>query len=158
MAKKGINQANIMGTLGQDPEIKYMPNGDAVCNLSVATSETWQDKQTGEQREDTEWHKVVLFRRLAEVASEYLEKGCKVFVSGKIKTRSWEKDGIKHYMTQIIGDDMQIVTFKDKKGPQGTYDPSPAYNTGGNVSQAPSQNKVYDTKQGGDVFDDDIPF
>jgi single-strand DNA-binding protein len=154
MAKKGINQANIMGTLGQDPEIKYMPNGDAVCNMSVATSETWKDKQTGEDREDTEWHKVVLFRRLAEIAGEYLAKGCKVFVSGKIKTRSWEKDGVKHYMTQVIGDDMQIVTFKEGNTTMGTTQNQaggyqPGAGTKANVPQPQSQ---------GNVFDDDIPF
>ena len=90
MAKKGINRVTIMGNLGQDPKISYMPGGDAVCNLSVATSETWKDKQTNETREETEWHNVVLFRRQAEIAGEYLAKGCKVAIAGKLRTRSWD--------------------------------------------------------------------
>ena len=147
MAKKGINRVMVMGNLGQDPKVSYMPGGDAVCNLSVATSETWKDKQTNETREETEWHNVVLFRRDAEIAGEYLAKGCKVAIDGKLRTRSWEKDGVKHYMTQVYCNDLHIITFKDG----ATVPP-----TRQQANQARPQGQPQ--ARSGDVFDDDIPF
>lgn len=103
MTVRGINKVIIVGNLGQDPEVRYMPNGSAVANLSLATSESWRDKQTGEMRENTEWHRVVLFGKLAEVASEYLRKGAQVYVEGQLRTRNWQDDsGVTRYVTEIV--------------------------------------------------------
>ncbi|MDF1114778.1 single-stranded DNA-binding protein, partial [Escherichia coli] len=101
MAVRGINKVILVGRLGKDPEVRYIPNGGAVANLQVATSETWRDKQTGEMREQTEWHRVVLFGKLAEVAGEYLRKGAQVYIEGQLRTRSWEDNGITRYVTEI---------------------------------------------------------
>jgi len=99
---RGINKVILVGNLGNDPDTRYLPNGDAVTNISIATSESWKDKQTGQNVDRTEWHRVVFFRRLAEIAGEYLKKGSKVYVEGKLQTRQWEKDGQKHYTTEIV--------------------------------------------------------
>ena len=102
MASRGVNKVILIGNLGADPEVRYMPNGGAVTNVNVATSETWKDKNTGQQQERTEWHRVVFYQRLAEIAGEYLKKGSKVYIEGSLRTRQWEKDGVKHYTTEII--------------------------------------------------------
>lgn len=102
MAVRGINKVILVGRLGKDPEVRYIPNGGAVANLQVATSETWRDKQTGEMKEQTEWHRVVLFGKLAEVAGEYLRKGAQVYIEGQLRTRSWEDNGITRYVTEIL--------------------------------------------------------
>lgn len=103
MAARGINKVIIVGHLGQDPDIRYMPNGGAVANLTLATSETWRDKQSGEQRESTEWHRVVMFGKLAEVAGEYLRKGAQVYIEGQFRTRSWQDEaGATRYVTEIL--------------------------------------------------------
>ncbi|HGX5408844.1 TPA: single-stranded DNA-binding protein [Escherichia coli] len=102
MAVRGINKVILVGRLGKDPELRYIPNGGAVANLQVATSESWRDKQTGEMREQTEWHRVVLFGKLAEVAGEYLRKGAQVYIEGQLRTRSWEDNGITRYVTEIL--------------------------------------------------------
>ncbi|WHI11750.1 single-stranded DNA-binding protein [Escherichia coli] len=102
MAVRGINKVILVGRLGKDPEVRYIPNGGAVANLQVATSESWRDKQTGEIREQTEWHRVVLFGKLAEVAGEYLRKGAQVYIEGQLRTRSWEDNGITRYVTEIL--------------------------------------------------------
>ncbi|EAQ1177520.1 single-stranded DNA-binding protein [Salmonella enterica] len=103
MTVRGVNKVIIVGNLGQDPEIRYIPNGSAVANLSLATSESWRDKQTGEMRENTEWHRVVLFGKLAEVAGEYLRKGSQVFIEGQLRTRNWQDDsGVTRYVTEIV--------------------------------------------------------
>ncbi|UAN48860.1 single-stranded DNA-binding protein (plasmid) [Serratia sp. JSRIV001] len=103
MAERGVNKVILVGNLGQAPEIRYMPNGGAVANLSLATSETWRDKATGEQKEKTEWHRVVLFGKLAEVAGEYLSKGSKVYIEGQLQTRKWQNEqGIDQYTTEIV--------------------------------------------------------
>ncbi len=99
---RGINKVILVGRLGNDPEVRYIPNGGAVANLQVATSESWRDKQTGEMREQTEWHRVVLFGKLAEVAGEYLRKGAQVYIEGQLRTRSWEDNGITRYVTEIL--------------------------------------------------------
>jgi single-strand DNA-binding protein len=150
---RGINKAIIVGTLGQDPEIKHVNNGDAVARLSIATSESWTDKHTGEKQERTEWHRVILWRRLAEVAEKYLLKGSKVYVEGKLQTRKWQgQDGQDRYTTEIVGESLQLlgdprVSSGQQSVPQG--------NQGGQRQQAPAQssNQSY---QGG--FDDDVPF
>ena len=136
---RGVNKAIIVGNLGQDPDTRYMPSGSAVTNISIATSEKWKDKQTGEPRERTEWHKVSMFGRLAEIAAEYLRKGSQVYIEGKLRTRKWDKDGQTHYTTEIIADQMQMLG-----GKQNQQQPSTAPATSG--------------QPGPDDFDDDIPF
>jgi single-strand DNA-binding protein len=113
----GVNRVIIVGRLGADPDVKYLPNGTAVCKLSVATSESWKNKETGEKEEKTEWHRVVMWRRLAEIAGEYLHKGSQCYVEGKLVTRSWEdKDGIKRYSTEIQASSMQLLDGKRDSG------------------------------------------
>lgn len=151
MASRGINKVIIVGNLGQDPETRHMPSGGAVTNVSIATSETWKDKQTGEQKENTEWHRVVFFNRLAEIAGEYLKKGSKVYVEGRLQTRKWQgQDGQDRYTTEIVANEMQML---DSRGGGGGGD----YGGGGQQSApqsegAPAQPKNFDD------FDDDIPF
>ena len=113
MARSGINKVILVGNLGQDPEVKYTAGGAAVTTLSLATSESWKDKDTGSDQERTEWHRVVLWRRLAEIAGEYLKKGSKVYIEGQLQTRKWEQDGQTRYTTEVIGRDMQ---FLDSRG------------------------------------------
>ena len=109
---RGINKVTLIGNCGADPETRYMPSGGAVTNLTIATSETWKDKQTGQPQERTEWHRVVFFNRLAEIAGEYLKKGSKVYIEGSLRTREWEKDGVKRYTTEIVGGEMQMLDSK----------------------------------------------
>ena len=107
---RGVNKVIIVGNLGGDPETRYMPSGSAVTNFTVATNESWKDKQTGEQKERTEWHKVSMFNRLAEIAAEYLRKGSQVYIEGKLRTRKWQgQDGQDRYTTEIIADEMQML-------------------------------------------------
>lgn len=106
---KGINKVIIVGNAARDPETRYMPSGAAVTNVTVATSESWKDKHTGERKEQVEWHRVVFFNKLAEIAGQYLQKGSKVYIEGKLVTRSWEKDGQKHYTTEIVANEMQML-------------------------------------------------
>ena len=117
MARSGINKVIIVGILGQDPEIKYTAGGAAVTTLSIATSDSWKDKDSGMDQERTEWHRVVLWRRLAEVAGEYLKKGSKVYIEGQLQTRKWEQEGQTRYTTEIIARDMQ---FLDSTGSSNT--------------------------------------
>ncbi len=117
---RGINKVILVGNLGKDPEAKFMPNGNAVTNITVATSESWKDKQTGQQQERTEWHRVVFFNRLAEIASEYLKKGSKVYVEGSLRTRKWQgQDGQDRYTTEIVASEMQML---DSRGGSSEYD------------------------------------
>ena len=119
--RKGINKVTIIGNLGQDPEVKHMPSGGAITNISVATSESWKDKVSGENQERTEWHRIVFFNRLAEIAGEYLKKGSKVFVEGSLRTRKWEdKSGNDRYTTEIIGSEMQMLGSKADSGQDST--------------------------------------
>jgi single-strand DNA-binding protein len=139
----GINKVIIIGNLGQDPETRYMPNGDAVCNISVATSESWKDKQTGEAKEKTEWHRIVMFRGLGETAGQYLKKGSKVYLEGKLQTRKYDKDGQTHYSTEIIADKLEFLSPKSESAPaqQSQRDgivqqpaPAPGGNGGGKTA------------------------
>lgn len=111
----GVNEVRLIGRLGKDPELKYTPNGVAVVNFSMATSEEWTDKNTGEKREKTEWHRIVAWRRLAEICGEFLVKGSLVWIGGKLETRSWEQDGVKRYTTEIIADKMQMLGDKPQR-------------------------------------------
>jgi single-strand DNA-binding protein len=144
---RGINKVILVGNLGQDPETRYMPSGDAVTNLSVATSESWKDKQSGEQRERTEWHKVAMFGRLAEIAAEYLRKGSQVYIEGKLRTRKWQaNDGTDRWTTEVIADEMQML------GARGPIAPA-------NREKQASGSDV-NPPQGGDPgpSDENIPF
>jgi single-strand DNA-binding protein len=145
---RGINKVILVGNLGADPETRYMPSGSAVTNLSVATSESWKDKQTGEQKDRTEWHKVAMFNRLAEIAAEYLRKGSQVYIEGKIRTRKWQdRDGNDRWTTEIIADEMQMLGGRGGGG--GSAPMSSGQDSG--PPSAPPQ-------AGPDDFDDDIPF
>jgi len=115
---QGINKVILVGNVGQDPETKAMPNGSMVTNISIATSESWTDKNTGQKQERTEWHKIVFFNRLAEIVSQYTRKGSKLYVEGSLRTRQWEQDGIKKYMTEIIGSEMQMLDSKNSSEQQ----------------------------------------
>ncbi|MFP5307486.1 MAG: single-stranded DNA-binding protein [Gammaproteobacteria bacterium] len=106
---RGVNKVILIGNLGKDPEVRYFPNGDAVCNVTLATTDGWTDKQSGEKKEHTEWHNVVFRRKLAEIAGQYLKKGSKVYVEGSLRMRKWEKDGVDRYTTEIIVNDMQML-------------------------------------------------
>jgi single-strand DNA-binding protein len=143
---RGVNKVILIGNLGRDPETKYMPSGDAVTNVSVATTEQWKDKQTGEKVEKTEWHRLVFFKRLAEVAGEYLRKGSMIYVEGKLQTRQWEKDGQTHYTTEIRVDQMQML------GGRG--------GTGASVPAMPQERNSSrpEPVAAEPEFDDDIPF
>ena len=157
MAQRGVNKVILVGNLGQDPDVRYMPNGNAVANISVATSETWKDKNTGEQQERTEWHRVVLFRRLGEIAGEYLKKGSKVYIEGRLQTRKWQdQNGQDRYTTEIVGDNMQML---DSRG-GGT---APMGGGGGGGMGASSQSSSNDNGFSQQTpppmdFEDDIPF
>lgn len=165
---RGINKVTILGTCGQDPEVRYLPNGTAVTNLSLATSEQWTDKQTGQKVEKTEWHRVVLFGKVAEVAGEYLQKGSRVYIEGKLQTRDWEKDGIKRYTTEIIVDMQGTLQLLDSKpadqGARESQQPGAAHKgdkasgdgkakTAANKPSPPASQASPD-----DDFDPEIPF
>lgn len=153
---RGINKVILIGNLGQDPEVKYMPNGGAVTNVTVATSESWKDKNTGEQKENTEWHRVVFFRRLAEIAGEYLKKGSKVYIEGKLQTRKWQdQSGNDRYTTEIVANEMQML---DSRGGGGGAGGGGYSQSSGAPSSAPQQPAAAPAGGGMGDFDDDIPF
>ena len=147
----GVNKVIIVGNLGQDPEIRYMADGTAVANFSVATSETWKDKQTGEKKEKTEWHRIVVWRQLAEICAKYLSKGKQVYLEGKLQTRSWEKDGITRYTTEIVANEVQFLGSRDEGGGRGR--PAGGGGGGNQVSD-----RGYPEPPMPDTRDDDIPF
>lgn len=150
---RGINKVILIGNLGADPEVRYMPNGGAVANLRLATSESWKDKQTGEQQERTEWHRVVLYGRLGEIAGEYLKKGSKVYIEGRLQTRKWQgQDGQERYTTEIVANDMQML---DGRGAA-----SPAYEHEDDISSPKPVGRKENMQPSSSIpdFDDDIPF
>jgi single-strand DNA-binding protein len=155
---RGVNKVIIIGNLGADPEVRYMPSGSAVTNIRVATSEGWKDKQSGETQERTEWHRIVFFNRLAEIASEYLRKGSKVYIEGSLRTNKWQDQaGNERYTTEIIANSMQML---DSKGGAagGSYDQSSA-GSSSSASSKYSQESVPTSEPAMAVeFDDDIPF
>jgi single-strand DNA-binding protein len=157
---RGINKVILIGNLGADPEVRYMPSGGAVATLRLATSETWRDRQTGEQNERTEWHRVVLFGRLGEVAGEYLRKGSKVYIEGRLQTRKWQgQDGQDRYTTEIVANDMQMLDSRGAAGGTAGFSGDSDAFAGAKPSEkvAPSPQP----SAGGpppDEFDDDIPF
>ncbi|AQW58418.1 single-stranded DNA-binding protein [Vibrio owensii] len=181
MASRGINKVILVGNLGNDPEIRYMPNGGAVANITIATSESWRDKGTGEQREKTEWHRVVLFGKLAEVAGEYLRKGSQVYVEGQLQTRKWQdQSGQDRYSTEVVVQGfngvMQMLGGRAQGGaPMGGGQPQQQQQGGWGQPQQPAQQQQYNAPQQQQQqqapqqpqqqyneppmdFDDDIPF
>ena len=166
---RGINKVILIGNLGGDPEVRYMPSGNAVTNVTVATSESWKDKQTGQQQERTEWHRVVFFNRLAEIAGEYLRKGSKVYVEGSLRTRKWQgQDGQDRYTTEIVASEMQMLDSRggdnyaqsgagmghgQRNEPPQTTQTRPVQPPSPSSQPAPSQPSA-----DMDPFDDDIPF
>jgi len=145
---RGINKVILIGNIGKDPEVRYSPNGAAIANISVATSEEWKDKNTGEKVSKTEWHRIVMFKRLAEIAGEYLKKGSKVYIEGKLQTRKWQdKDGNDKYTTEIVANELQML---DSRG--GTQDTHNQAKSDGYQRQA--QHPADDVP----TFDDSIPF
>lgn len=171
---RGINKVILIGNVGQDPEVKYMPSGGAVTNISVATSESWKDKNTGQMQERTEWHRVVMFNRLGEIAGEFLRKGSKVYIEGSLRTRKWQgQDGTDRFTTEIVADQMQMLDGRGEaantgggyNAPQENYNQASPQN---NYNQQNSNNNQRPQNQGGysnqtpppsmDSFDDDIPF
>lgn len=165
---RGVNKVILIGNLGQDPEVKYMPNGNAVTNVSIATSDSWKDKQTGQTQERTEWHRVVFFGRLAEIAGEYLRKGSKVYIEGALRTRKWQgQDGSDRYTTEIVVDmngQMQMLDGRGESSAGGYQQPSAPQPSGANrppqqpQRQQPPAATPQSAPSGFDNFDDDIPF
>ena len=145
---RGVNKVILVATVGKDPEVKYMPSGGAVVNLTAATNESWKDKQTGEKKERTEWHRLTFYNRLAEIVGEYVRKGSQIYIEGRLRTRDYEKEGQKHYVTEIMVDEMQMLGGRSGTG-------------GGDRSmrdEAPSRAPSTPESTGGDFQDDDIPF
>lgn len=173
-----INKVILIGNLGRDPEVRYAPSGSAICNVTIATSRNWKDKNSGDKVEETEWHRVVFYDRLAEIAGEYLKKGRPVYVEGRLKTRKWQdKDGKDNYTTEIVAEQMQLLGGRegggggDRGGDEGGYSRAPAggeYGGGGGGARpaaaprpAPAPRQAPAPKSGGggfDDMDDDIPF
>ncbi len=149
---RGVNKVILIGNLGQDPETRAMPSGKSVTNIRIATSRGWRDPQSGENKEETEWHSVALFDRLAEVAAEYLRKGSQVYIEGRLRTRKWQgKDGQDRYTTEIVAENMQMLGGRGGAGGSG----------GGTSERAPRASAPREEPSGGssrDEFDDDIPF
>ena len=163
-----LNKVILIGNLGKDPETRYAPSGDAICNITVATSETWKDKNTGEKKEQTEWHRVVFFGRLAEIAAQYLRKGSQIYVEGRLQTRKWQdKEGQDRYTTEIRGDEMKMLGSRQGAGggdasarqyDAGGYDsPPPPSRPAAAPQSAPAKAPAKGGGGFGD-FDDDIPF
>ena len=163
MASRGINKVILVGNLGADPETRFLPSGGSVTNIRIATSESWKDKQTGQQQERTEWHRVVFFNRLAEIAGEYLRKGSKVYIEGALRTRKWQgNDGQDRYTTEIVANEMQMLDSRGQGGgdsfDQSAYpEASGSYGGGGGQSAAPRSQPQAQPVETGDI-DDDIPF
>ncbi|ADU67633.1 single-stranded DNA-binding protein SSB1 [Pantoea sp. At-9b] len=182
MASRGVNKVILVGNLGQDPEVRYMPNGGAVANITLATSESWRDKQTGENKEITEWHRVVLFGKLAEVAGEYLRKGSQVYIEGQLRTRKWQdQGGQERYTTEIVvnvGGTMQMLGGRQQGAstggapmggqgggnnngwgqPQQPQQPQGGNQFSGGAQQRPQQQSAPANNEPPMDFDDDIPF
>jgi len=154
---RGVNKVILVGNLGKDPETRYMPSGSAVTNLTLATSESWKDKQTGENQERTEWHKVAMFGKLAEIAAEYLRKGSQVYIEGKLRTRKWQdKEGKDRWTTEIVADEMQMLGGKGGGASAGAGAAAGAAAGGG--SSGGGRAAVNDSGGPPGDFDDDIPF
>ena len=151
MAKGTLNKVMLIGNLGKDPEMRYMPNGQAVATITIATSETWKDKATGAAQEKTEWHRIVMFRRLAEIAGEYLKKGAKIYIEGRLQTRKWQdKQGQDRYITEIVTNEMQMLDSRGGAASSSANYSAPEMMDSGAADMAPVT--------ANEGFDDDIPF
>ena len=164
---RGVNKVILVGTLGNDPEVKYMPNGGAVTNLRIATNEAWTDKNTGQKQERTEWHRIVAFRRLAEIMGEYLRKGSQVYIEGKLQTRKWQdQQGNDRYTTEIVANEMQMLggrtggtgDFSGSNNNQNQQQSSPPAQAPASPQQSSAPQQAPAPAQNFDDFDDDIPF
>lgn len=165
-----VNKVILIGNLGRDPETRYAPSGDAICNITLATTDTWKDKSSGERKEQTEWHRVVFFGRLAEIAGQYLKKGSQVYVEGSLRTRKWtDNNGQERYTTEIRADEMKMLGSREGRGsgdgggaPRDDYDqresPQPQQFAPRQRQQAPSQPQPSPAASNFGDFDDDIPF
>jgi single-strand DNA-binding protein len=165
-----VNKVIIVGNLGRDPEVRYMPSGSAICNIAVATSRQWKDKTSGDRQEETEWHRIVFFDRMAEIAGEYLKKGRPVYVEGRLKTRKWtDKDGVERYSTEVIATDMQLLGAREGMGGGDSGDDGGGYGARGGSGggegrpaaarqNAPASKPAAKSSTGFDDMDDDIPF
>ncbi|CAL1240398.1 single-stranded DNA-binding protein [Candidatus Methylocalor cossyra] len=157
MASRGVNKVILIGNLGQDPEVRYLPSGSAVTNIRLATSETWKDQQTGQQQERTEWHSVVFFGKLAEIAGQYLKKGGKVYVEGSLRTRKWQdKNGQDRYTTEIVANEMQMLDRAAGPAPATGASFGGSERPSSPPAGAPPYEEPARDHEGG--FDDDIPF
>jgi len=162
---RSVNKVTLIGTLGRDPEVRYMPNGNPVANVNLATDESYTDKQTGQKVEATEWHRITVYGKLAEICQQYLKKGSKVYFEGKLRTREWEKDGVKRYTTEIIASDMTMCGSPNPSGQQsalqnqqGYQSPQGATPPPGYQPPAAPQNQAAAPQNNFDDYDDDIPF
>ncbi len=162
-----VNKVILIGNLGKDPEVRYTPNGNAICNLTLATSRNWKSKETGDKVEETEWHRVVMYDRLAEIAGEYLKKGRPIYVEGRIKTRKWQdKEGVDRYTTEIIAEEMKMLGSREGAGGGAASDestpsgfgerPAPAARPA--AAASPATKPAPKSASGFDNMDDDIPF
>jgi single-strand DNA-binding protein len=162
-----VNKVILIGNLGRDPEVRYAPSGSAICNVTLATSRQWKDKTSGERQEETEWHRVVFYDRLAEIAGEYLKKGRPVYVEGRLKTRKWtDKDGVEKYTTEIVADQMQLLGSREGMGGGDEAGGGSGYARAGGGGEsrpaarpsAPAAKPAAKSSTGFDDMDDDIPF
>lgn len=162
-----VNKVIIIGNLGRDPEVRYAPSGSAICNVAIATSRNWKDKTSGERQEETEWHRVVFYDRLAEIAGEYLKKGKSVYIEGRLKTRKWtDKDGVEKYTTEVIAQEMTMLGGREGGaggggGDDGGYEPraeAPRRAAPPPRAPAPAPRPAPKSSTGFDDMDDDIPF
>ncbi|MFW2440475.1 MAG: single-stranded DNA-binding protein [Arenicellales bacterium] len=151
---RGVNKVILVGNLGKDPEVRFAPSGSAMANITVATSESWKDKQTGEKQEKTEWHRVVFFNRLAEIVGEYLKKGSQVYIEGRLQTRKWQgQDGQDRYTTEIVANEMQMLGGRPGGGGDAAWNTSQQ-----NAAPAQQQAAPQASTPPSDDFDDDVPF
>lgn len=162
-----VNKVILVGNVGGDPEVKFMPNGNAVCNLTLATSDSWKDKESGQKQERTEWHRISFFGKIAEIVGQYVKKGSKLYIEGRLQTREWEKDGIKRYTTEIVVDMRGVMQMLDSRqqedghsgGQRPQYQaPAKAQQSAPAQEQAPPQDPQDQGVPDMDGFDDDIPF
>jgi single-strand DNA-binding protein len=159
----GVNKAILIGHLGADPDVRYLPSGDAVANVSLATSETWKDKQSGERQERTEWHRVTFFGKLVEIVQQYLRKGSKIYIEGKLRTRKYQKDGQDHYATEIVVDmngTMQMLDGRPdgQSGAQGARQAGPGTSAANGSRDSHRASQSAQAPAGGQDFCDEIPF